>query len=62
MLNIKIKDANLPEDTRIGAVVRKNIVIIPRSDFIFEIDDLVIFIAKREHLKEVESIFSVSSI
>ena len=62
LLNIKIKDANLPEDTRIGAVVRKNIVIIPRSDFIFEIDDLVIFIAKREHLKEVESIFSVSSI
>ena len=52
----------MPEDTRIGAVVRKNIVIIPRSDFIFEIDDLVIFIAKREHLKEVESIFSVSSI
>ena len=62
LLNIKIKDANLPEDTRIGAVVRKNVVIVPRSDFIFEKDDLVIFIAKREHLKEVESIFSVSSI
>ena len=62
LLNVKVKDSNLPEDTRVGAVVRKNNVIIPRSDFVFEKDDLVIFIAKREHLKDVESIFSVSSI
>ena len=62
LLNVKVKDSNLPEDTRVGAVVRKDVVIIPRSDFVFEKDDLVIFIAKREHLKDVESIFSVSSI
>ena len=62
LLNKKIKDANLPEDIRIGAVVRKNKVIIPKSDFIFNKDDLVVFLAKREQLKEVESIFSVSSI
>ena len=62
LLNKKIKDSNLPEDIRIGAIVRKDKVIIPRSDFIFEKDDLVVFLAKREQLKEVENIFSISSI
>ena len=41
--------------------MRKDKVIIPRSDFVFEKDDLVVFLAKREHLKEVEKIFSVAS-
>ena len=62
LLNKKIKDSNLPEYIRIGAVVRKEQVIIPRSDFSFEKDDLVVFLTNREHLKEVENIFSVSSI
>ncbi len=61
LLNKSIKDSNLPEHIRIGAVVRKEKVIIPRSDFVFEKEDLVVFLAKRELLKEVESIFSVSS-
>tara|TARA_B100001093_G_scaffold430494_1_gene426216 strand:- start:4617 stop:5990 length:1374 start_codon:yes stop_codon:yes gene_type:complete len=62
LVNKKIKDSNLPEQTRIGAIVRKDKVIIPRSDFIFEKDDLVVFLAKREHLKEIESIFAITSI
>ena len=62
LLNKKIKDSNLPEDIRIGAIVRKDEVIIPKSSFVFEKDDLIVFLAKREQLKEVESIFSVSSI
>ena len=62
LLNKKIRDSNLPEDIRIGAIVRKDQVIIPRSNFVFEKGDLVVFLAKREQLKEVESIFSVSSI
>ena len=62
LMNKKIKDSNLPEDIRIGAILRKEKVIIPRSDFIFEKDDLVVFLAKREQLKEVENIFSVTSI
>ena len=40
LLNKKIRDANLPEDIRIGAIVRKDKVIIPRSNSIFEKDDL----------------------
>ena len=62
LLNKKIKDADFPENIRIGAVLRKDNVIIPRSDFIFEKDDLIVLLAKREHLKDVESIFSISSI
>ena len=62
LLNKTIKDSNLPEDIRIGAIVRKDQVIIPRSDFVFEMDDLIVFLAKREQLKEVEDIFSLSSI
>mgnify|MGYP001326720060 CR=1 FL=1 len=62
LLNKKIRDSSLPEDIRIGAIVRKDQVIIPGSNFIFEKNDLVVFLAKREQLKEVESIFSISSI
>ena len=62
LVNKKIRESNLPEHIRIGAVVRKEKVIIPTSDFIFEKNDLVVFLSKREHLKEVENIFSISSI
>ena len=62
LLNKSIRDSNLPEDIRIGAIVRKKQVIIPKSNLIFEKDDLVVFLAKREQLKSVEDIFSVSSI
>ena len=62
LLNKSIKEADLPEHIRIGAVVRKDAVIIPRSSFVFDKDDLVVLLAKREHLQEVENIFAVSSI
>ena len=61
-VNKSIKEADLPEHIRIGAVVRKDAVIIPRSSFVFDKDDLVVLLAKREHLQEVENIFAVSSI
>ena len=62
LTNKKIKESNLPENIRIGAILRKDKVIIPRSDFTFEKNDLVVLLAKREQLKEVESIFKVTSI
>ena len=61
LVNKKIRDSNLPEDIRIGAIIRKDKVIIPRSNFIFEKNDLVVFLA-REELKAVESIFSLGTI
>ena len=55
------KDSNLPEEVRIGAIVRKNKVMMPKSNFIFEKDDIVIVLSKREQLKEVEDIFRITS-
>ena len=61
-MNKKIRESNLPVDIRIGAIIRKDKVIIPKSNLIFEKNDLVVFLAKREELKAVESIFSVGTI
>jgi len=62
LINKKIRESNLPDDIRIGAIIRKDKVIIPRSNSIFEKDDLVVFLAKREELKAVENIFSLGEI
>jgi len=62
LISKSIKDSNLPNEIRIGAVVRNKEVIIPISDFIFEKKDLVVFLTKREHLEKVESLFRISSL
>jgi trk system potassium uptake protein TrkA len=62
LISKSIKDSNLPQEIRIGAVVRKKDVIIPKSDFVFEKKDLVVFLTKREHLEKVESLFRISSL
>ena len=61
LVNKSIKDSNLPEEVRIGAIVRKNKVMMPSSKFIFEKEDIVVVLAKREQLKEVENIFRITS-
>tara|TARA_B100000700_G_scaffold44635_2_gene46363 strand:- start:2422 stop:3789 length:1368 start_codon:yes stop_codon:yes gene_type:complete len=61
LVNKSIKDSNLPEEVRIGAIVRKNKVMMPKSNLVFEKEDIVIVLSKREHLKEVEDIFRITS-
>ena len=61
LINKSVKDSNLPEEVRIGAVVRKNNVMMPKSNLVFEKEDIVIVLSKREHLKEVEDIFRITS-
>ena len=61
LVNKSIKDSNLPEEVRIGAIVRKNKVMMPKSNFIFEKEDIVVILSKREQLKEVEDIFRITS-
>ena len=61
LVNKSIKDSNLPEEVRIGAIVRKNKVMIPSSKFVFEKEDIVVVLSKREQLKEVEDIFRITS-
>ena len=62
LIEKKIKDSNLPETIRIGAIVRKDKVIIPKSSLIFEKDDLVVLLVHRDNLKDIENIFSLGEI
>jgi len=62
LISKSIRDSNLPEEIRIGAIVRGKDIIIPKSDFKFEKKDLVVFLTKREHLEKVESMFRISSL
>ena len=62
LINKELKNSNLPEEIRIGAVLRDKKVIIPRSNFIFKKDDQVVFLAKKDSISFVESIFRLSSV
>ena len=62
LISKEIKNSNLPEELRIGAILREKKVIIPRSDFIFKKDDRVVFIVKKDSISIVENIFRLSSI
>ena len=62
LINKELKNSNLPEDIRIGAILRKDDIIIPTSKFIFEKKDIVVFLAKRDQLPLVERLFQISSI
>jgi len=62
LINKELKNSNLPEEIRIGAILRGEDIIIPRSDFVFQKEDIVVFLAKRDHLSVVENMFRISSI
>ena len=62
LINKELKNSNLPEEIRIGAILRDEKVIIPRSNFIFKKDDRVVFLAKRDSISFVENIFRLSSV
>ncbi|WP_075484498.1 Trk system potassium transporter TrkA [Candidatus Pelagibacter communis] len=62
LINKELKNSNLPEEIRIGAVLRDNKVIIPRSNFVFQKEDKVVFLAKKDSISFVENIFRISSI
>ncbi len=62
LINKELKNSNLPEEVRIGAILRDKKVIIPNSNFIFKEDDQVVFIAKKESISFVENIFRLSSV
>ena len=62
LINKEIKNSNLPDEIRIGAVLRDDKIIIPRSNFVFLKDDKVVFLAKKDSISVVENIFRISSI
>ena len=62
LINKELKNSNLPDEIRIGAVLRKDEIIIPRSSFVFQKEDIVVLLAKRDQLPVVENLFRISSI
>lgn len=62
LVNKELKNSNLPDEIRIGAVLRKNEIIIPRSNFVFQKKDVVVFLAKKDQIQLVESLFRLSAI
>ena len=62
LINKELKNSNLPDEIRIGAVLRDKKVIIPRSNFIFQKDDQVVFLVNKDFISVVENIFRLSSV
>jgi trk system potassium uptake protein TrkA len=62
LVNKELKNSNLPDEIRVGAILRENEVIIPRSNFVFKKEDIVVLLAKKDFLHVVENMFRISSI
>ena len=62
LINKELKNSNLPDEIRIGAILRGDEIIIPRSNFVFQKKDIVVFLAKINQLPLVENMFRISSI
>jgi trk system potassium uptake protein TrkA len=62
LINKELKNSNLPDEIRVGAILRGEVVIIPRSNFIFKKEDIVVLLAKKDFLHVVENMFRISPI
>ncbi len=62
LISKELKNSNLPEEIRIGAVLRNKKVIIPKSDFVFQKDDQIVLIVKKDTIGVVEDLFRLSSV
>ena len=62
LINKELKNSDLPEEIRIGAILRKKKVIIPKSDFVFQKDDQIVLIVKKDKVGVVENLFRLSSV
>jgi len=62
LINKELKNSNLPEEIRIGAILRNKKVIIPKSDFVFQKDDQIVLIVKKDTVGVVENLFRLSSV
>jgi len=62
LINKELKNSNLPDEIRVGAILREEEVIIPRSNFIFKKEDVVVLLAKKNFLHIVENMFRLSPV
>tara|TARA_B100002051_G_scaffold146479_1_gene138678 strand:- start:1645 stop:3018 length:1374 start_codon:yes stop_codon:yes gene_type:complete len=62
LVNKELKNADLPDEIKIGAVLREKEVIIPRSSYVFKKNDIIVFLAKKDQIPLVENIFRISPV
>ena len=62
LVNKELKNADLPDEIKIGAVLRGKEVIIPRSNYIFKKNDIIVFIANKDQIPLVENLFRISAL
>ncbi len=62
LINKELKNSNLPDEIRIGAILRNKKVIIPKSDFVFQKDDQIVLIVKKDAIGVVENLFRLSAV
>ena len=54
-----LRDAKLPEEVVVGAILREDEVIVPRGDTVIRAGDLVVIFAASNAVKKVEKLFAV---
>tara|TARA_B100001540_G_scaffold215002_1_gene189752 strand:+ start:965 stop:2338 length:1374 start_codon:yes stop_codon:yes gene_type:complete len=62
LINKELKKSDLPDEIRIGSIIREKEIIIPSSNYVFKKNDTVILLSKRDQLPTVENMFRISSI
>jgi len=62
LINKELKNSDLPDEIRIGSILRGDEIIIPSSDYVFQKNDTVVLLSKRDQLPTVENMFRISSI
>ena len=62
LINKELKNSDLPDEIRIGSIIRGNEIILPSSKYVFQKNDTVILLSKRDQLPTVENMFRISSI
>ena len=62
LINKELKNSDLPDEIRIGSIIRENEIILPSSNYVFKKNDIVILLSKRDQLPTVENMFRISSI
>tara|TARA_B100000700_G_scaffold296237_1_gene359910 strand:+ start:1257 stop:2630 length:1374 start_codon:yes stop_codon:yes gene_type:complete len=62
LINKELKNSDLPDEIRIGSILRENEIILPTSNYVFKKNDVVILLSKRDQLPTVENMFRISSI
>ena len=60
LVNKTIENSSIPDGIRIGLIVREKKVLVPKKNFEFKLNDIVILLSSRKQLKKVEQLFRIS--